>query len=198
METFSILLDLCEGNPSVTSGFPSQRAVTQNFDIFFDLNNWMSKQLRHQPFEMPLHWLCHCNESNFIWKSKIFIQENTSVVSRMAAILSWPEYVKIGKHLLEVSELTLLPFLLFQVSWQCSWWKCILVSIFDIHILCFRFDYSFGPWFSGNPWGLIPEHKIFFSASLHFNRFKKDVRIGLLQLNMIYEGQETSASILST
>ena len=37
METFSTLLALCEGNPPVTGGFPSQRPVTQSFDIFFDV-----------------------------------------------------------------------------------------------------------------------------------------------------------------
>ena len=31
--------------------------------------------------------------------------------------------------------------------------------------------------------------KKFISASLLFNRFMKDVRIGFLQVNMIYEGQ---------
>ena len=35
-------------------------------------------------------------------------------------------------------------------------------------------------------------------ASLLFNRFMKGARIGLLQLNIIYEGQLTSASVLST
>ena len=37
METFSVLLALCEGNPPVTGGFPSQRPVTRSFDIFFYL-----------------------------------------------------------------------------------------------------------------------------------------------------------------
>ena len=32
MGTFSVLLALCEGNPPVTSGFPSQRAIMQNSD----------------------------------------------------------------------------------------------------------------------------------------------------------------------
>ena len=32
-----MLQDRCEGNPLVTSGFPSQRPVTQSFDVFFDL-----------------------------------------------------------------------------------------------------------------------------------------------------------------
>ena len=45
--------------------FPSQRPVMGNFDVFFDLclNKQLSKQVRHQWFEMPLHSLsCHCND----------------------------------------------------------------------------------------------------------------------------------------
>ena len=38
METFSELLAVCEGNPSVTGGFPSQRPVARSFDVFFDLH----------------------------------------------------------------------------------------------------------------------------------------------------------------
>ena len=34
IETFSALLALCEGNPPITGGFPSQRPVTRNFDVF--------------------------------------------------------------------------------------------------------------------------------------------------------------------
>ena len=37
METFSALLTLCAGNSPVTGEFPSQRPVTQSFDVFFDL-----------------------------------------------------------------------------------------------------------------------------------------------------------------
>ena len=64
METFSSLLALCEGNPLVTGGFPSQRPVTQSFAVFFDahLNKWLSKQSRDWWFEMPWCSLwCHCN-----------------------------------------------------------------------------------------------------------------------------------------
>ena len=35
MEAFSALLALCERNPPVTGGFPSQRPVTRSFDFFF-------------------------------------------------------------------------------------------------------------------------------------------------------------------
>ena len=37
METFSALLALSVGNPSVTGGFPSQRPLTRSFDVFLDL-----------------------------------------------------------------------------------------------------------------------------------------------------------------
>ena len=53
MESFSVLLTLCEGNPLVTGGFLSQRVVTRSFDVFFDLllNKRLSKQSRRQWFE---------------------------------------------------------------------------------------------------------------------------------------------------
>ena len=46
METFSALLALCAGNSRVTGEFPTQRPVTQIFDVFFDprLNKRLSKQ----------------------------------------------------------------------------------------------------------------------------------------------------------
>ena len=38
METFSVLLALCEGQSPITSGLPSYiRPVSRNFDDFFDL-----------------------------------------------------------------------------------------------------------------------------------------------------------------
>ena len=45
METFSALLGICAGNPLVSSEFPTQRPVTQSFDVFFDLrlNERLSK-----------------------------------------------------------------------------------------------------------------------------------------------------------
>ena len=48
METYSALLALCAGNSPVTGEFPSQRPVTQSFDVFFDLrlNKRSTKQSR--------------------------------------------------------------------------------------------------------------------------------------------------------
>ena len=70
VETFSVLLALCEGNPPVTGGFPSQRPVTQSFDVFFDLcqNELLSKQSRHWWLEIPSRSLWrHCNAETNIW-----------------------------------------------------------------------------------------------------------------------------------
>ena len=50
MDTFSALLALNAGTSSVTGEFPSQRPVTQSFDVFFDLspNKRLSKQSRRR------------------------------------------------------------------------------------------------------------------------------------------------------
>ena len=55
METFSALVALCAGNSPVTGEFPSQRAVTRSFDVFFDLrlNKRLSKQSWGWWFETP-------------------------------------------------------------------------------------------------------------------------------------------------
>ena len=37
METFSVLLTYCEGNPPGTGGFPFTKPVTRSFDVFMDL-----------------------------------------------------------------------------------------------------------------------------------------------------------------
>ena len=59
IETFSTLLALCEGNPSVNDGFPSHIPMTWSFDVFFDLclNKRLSKRSRRRWFETPSLWL---------------------------------------------------------------------------------------------------------------------------------------------
>ena len=64
METFSALLALYEGNPSVTGGIPPQRPMTRSFDVFFDLrpSKRLSRQSRRMWFETPSRSLWHhCN-----------------------------------------------------------------------------------------------------------------------------------------
>ena len=54
METFSALLAICAGNSPVSGDFPTQRPVTRNFHVFYDLclnkrlsKQWWSGDLRH-------------------------------------------------------------------------------------------------------------------------------------------------------
>ena len=55
METFPALMALCQGNPSATGGFPSQKPVTRSFDVFFDLrrSKLLIKHSRRRWFETP-------------------------------------------------------------------------------------------------------------------------------------------------
>ena len=74
METYSVLLALCEGNPLVTSGFPSQR---RSFDVFFDLRlkKRMSKHSRRRWFETPLRpWWRHCNGTSYLLKRRKVVE----------------------------------------------------------------------------------------------------------------------------
>ena len=61
METFSALLALCEGHPSVTGAFPSQKPVT--LWCFLWSGSEQAKQSRRWLFETPSCslWL-HCND----------------------------------------------------------------------------------------------------------------------------------------
>ena len=54
-ETFSVLLALCAGNSPVTGELPSQRPVTQSFDVIFDLRRkiQLTEQVKCRWFEMP-------------------------------------------------------------------------------------------------------------------------------------------------
>ena len=70
METYSVLLAFVRGT-TVTGGFPSQRpvAVTQSFDVYFDLllDKSLSKQSRRRWFETPWRSLWrHCNGVSII------------------------------------------------------------------------------------------------------------------------------------
>ena len=69
-------LALCEGNPPVTGGFPSQRPVTRNFDAFFDLrqNKRVSRQSKRRWLETPSRSLWrHCKLVS--WQRDLIIQD---------------------------------------------------------------------------------------------------------------------------
>ena len=81
-ENISALVAICEGNPTVTGGFPSQRPVMRSFDIFFylRLNKLLGKQSRRRWFHtlLPSLWrqwnvvriitfYGHCNLTQIQW-----------------------------------------------------------------------------------------------------------------------------------
>ena len=89
METFSASLVLCAGNSPVTCEFPSQRPLTQSFDVFFDLrlNKQLSKQSRRRWFEMPSRSLWrHCNGLASVWTVwNVIYLHNTCAPCRILA-----------------------------------------------------------------------------------------------------------------
>ena len=84
-------LAFCERNPPVTGGFPSQRPVTQSFDVFFDVrqNKRRSKQSRYWWFETPWHSLWrHCNGWNFLFHVQFFQRSIHTIVAVLINILN--------------------------------------------------------------------------------------------------------------
>ena len=84
METYSVLLALCDGNPTETGGFPSQRPVMQSFGVFFDLH--LNNRSRRQWFETPSCSLWRhryesypdVTDSIAVWRSSSLIHPNIS------------------------------------------------------------------------------------------------------------------------
>ena len=73
METFPVLLVLCEGNSPVTGEFTAQRLVTWTFGVFFDLrlNKQSSKQWWGWWVETPSRPLWRqCNDINLPIRSQ--------------------------------------------------------------------------------------------------------------------------------
>ena len=87
MEAFSALLAFCAGNSPVTGEFPSQRPVTRNFDVFFDLR--LSKQSWGWWLETPSRSLGrHCNGKGVpcVMGCKVSCTNKWGNVSRKSAL----------------------------------------------------------------------------------------------------------------
>ena len=88
---FSMLLHLYEGNPLVTSGFPSQRPMTRRFNVFFDLhlNKRLIKQSRRRWFETPRCSLWrHCNVL-YLYAKELVNQWFRQTRSTVWLLMSW-------------------------------------------------------------------------------------------------------------
>ena len=128
MESFSALLALCEGNPSVTGGFLSQRPVMQSFDVFFDLR--MNKRLNKQP--RPRHWWFetpprslwrHCNANGVTNLNGVL---ESFVVIRITYVL-----VCFGLYILYGSSISPLELRHMSVS-NYGRLNCLLRSLFRL------------------------------------------------------------------
>ena len=75
IETFSALPAVCERNPPVIGGFPSQRPVTRTFEAFFILRR-LNEQSRRRWFETPSHsvWR-HCNALCWLYCDRIVLNK---------------------------------------------------------------------------------------------------------------------------
>ena len=86
METFSASLAFCGRNSPITGELPSQRPVTRNFDVFFDvcLNKRLNKHLRRRWFETPSRAIWrHCNGDKTkvtLWKFLFKLWRHESVI----------------------------------------------------------------------------------------------------------------------
>ena len=56
----SALLALCAGNSPVTGEFPSQRPVTRNFDVFFDLRLEWTVEYKGEAGDLRRHRAHYC------------------------------------------------------------------------------------------------------------------------------------------
>ena len=82
METFSALLAICAGNLPVPGEFPTQRAVTRSFDVFFDLrpNKQLSKQSWGWWFEtLPRPLWRHNNDGKVVWMTILVLTGDVEV-----------------------------------------------------------------------------------------------------------------------
>ena len=106
METFSASLVLCAGNSPVTGEFPTQRPVTQNVDVFFDLP--LDKQLKKQPrcrwFERPDRTHCDVTvmivseEQDCIYVSYHYASLDTASSSVMSTYYIHAEWISSGSE----------------------------------------------------------------------------------------------------
>ena len=88
------LLALCEGNPPLTGGFPSQGPVTRSFDM--RLNKRLNKQSRHRWLGKPSRWFWrHGNDENsrvsvILWEQCLSLLTGISIIhNRPESDPSW-------------------------------------------------------------------------------------------------------------
>ena len=140
MKSFSALLALCEGNPRVTGGFPSQRPVTRSFDIFFDLclNKWLNNQSRHRWFDKPSRplWRHYYVETSAKLVGRTF--NETEISQFLWNLYHWPrrtlshcrfDNFRVGQGW-KVNQMAT-----FWCWWICQYWKSNKIRSYHITAL---------------------------------------------------------------
>ena len=84
--TFSALLALYEGNSPVTTGFPSQRPVTQTFGVF-----WTNTGANNREAGDMTHHRAHCNVIVML-----------VILNKFPALLKFPRFLWLSKECLNL------------------------------------------------------------------------------------------------
>ena len=145
METFSALLAICAGNSPVPGEFPTQRPVTRNFDVYFDLrpNKRLSKLLwgwwfetqsrplwRHRNEMIKLHgdlmtWNCLRHYWTFVGETIEFPSQRVKYVKILVFFVVSIEQVVEQSVQLQMSlgtlRLTWFMYIIFIEPWALIW-----------------------------------------------------------------------------
>ena len=89
METFSALLALCEGNPRVTVGFPTQRPVSRSFDIFFDLRLNIGRAKRLWFETQSRSFRRHCSVIGLFWPNYAIRRHRSGLTLDHVMLVAW-------------------------------------------------------------------------------------------------------------
>ena len=81
METFSVLLAICEGNSQVPGEFSTQRPVTRGFDVFFDLR--LNKRLSEQS------WVWYLRRYRAHYDVTVMVSTNMVTYNTTPNVCAW-------------------------------------------------------------------------------------------------------------
>ena len=135
MEIFSALLAICAGNSPGTGEFPTQRPVSWNFDVFFDLrlNKRLSKQSWGWWFETPSRPLRRHRNVRFVEVLAEHWQANTQtrVLWCHMATIGLDEFTLDTVQIAPVAEIypnqcnsSICLSAMLSLPWQLVIWQC--------------------------------------------------------------------------
>ena len=138
METFFALLALCEGNPPITRGFPSQRPVARSFDVLMcSWRNGWANTLDAGDLRRHSTWR-HCNVlSGFTWHDMVtvarYIAFDITVLPRFmicdidgkTVVTPLQCCTKPSIFIIMLSGYMICDMMLLHGLWYVMWWYCM-------------------------------------------------------------------------